>query len=52
LPLRPLTSSISDGLAIGFLIYALFMLGVGHAKQLSLTAWVLAAFFLLHLFLR
>jgi AGZA family xanthine/uracil permease-like MFS transporter len=50
--LMPLTFSISDGLAIGFIVYALFMLGAGRAKQLSLTAWILSAFFLLHLFLR
>src|SRR6266853_3212120 len=47
--LMPLTFSISEGLAIGFVIYAAFQLGAGRAREVSLTAWVLAGLFLLHL---
>lgn len=47
--LMPLTFSISEGLAIGFVAYAAFQLGAGRARSLSLTAWLLAALFLLHL---
>jgi adenine/guanine/hypoxanthine permease len=50
--LMPLTFSISEGLAIGFVVYAVLMLGSGRARQLSLTAWGLAAIFLLHLLFR
>ncbi|MFL6514967.1 MAG: NCS2 family permease [Chthoniobacterales bacterium] len=47
--LMPLTFSISEGLAIGFVAYVTLMVGSGRARQLSVTAWVLAAIFLLHL---
>ena len=50
--LMPLTFSISEGLAIGFVIYAAFQLGAGRARQVSMTAWLLAAVFLLHLVFR
>jgi AGZA family xanthine/uracil permease-like MFS transporter len=50
--LMPLTFSISEGLAIGFVVYAALMLGSGRARELSLTAWLLAGIFLLHLILR
>jgi AGZA family xanthine/uracil permease-like MFS transporter len=50
--LMPLTFSISEGLAIGFVIYAALMLGTGRAREVSLTTWVLAALFLLHLVFR
>jgi AGZA family xanthine/uracil permease-like MFS transporter len=50
--LMPLTFSISEGLAIGFVIYAAFQLGIGRAREVSLTAWILAALFLVHLVLR
>ncbi len=50
--LMPLTFSISEGIAIGFLAYVAFALGAGRARELTLTAWVLAALFLLHLLFR
>jgi AGZA family xanthine/uracil permease-like MFS transporter len=50
--LMPLTFSISEGLAIGFVVYAAFALGAGRARELSLTAWLLAALFFLHLLFR
>jgi AGZA family xanthine/uracil permease-like MFS transporter len=50
--LMPLTFSISEGLAIGFVVYATLMLGSGRARELSLTAWFQAAIFLLHLIVR
>ncbi|HEY4284638.1 MAG TPA: NCS2 family permease [Chthoniobacterales bacterium] len=50
--LMPLTFSISEGLAIGFVAYAGLMIGTGRARDLSLTAWLLAIIFLLHLLFR
>jgi AGZA family xanthine/uracil permease-like MFS transporter len=50
--LMPFTFSISEGLAIGFVVYAAFQLGIGRAREVSLTAWILAALFLTHLVLR
>lgn len=50
--LMPLTFSISEGLALGFVIYTAFMTGAGRARQISGMAWALAALFLLHLLLR
>lgn len=50
--MMPLAFSISEGLAIGFVVYAGLALGSGRARELSLTAWLLAAIFLLHLFFR
>jgi AGZA family xanthine/uracil permease-like MFS transporter len=50
--LMPLTFSISEGLAIGFVVYATFMLGSGRARELSITAWILSVIFLLHLLFR
>jgi AGZA family xanthine/uracil permease-like MFS transporter len=50
--LMPLTFSISEGLAIGFVVYAAFRLGIGRAREVSVTAWILAALFLVHLIFR
>lgn len=50
--LMPLTFSISEGLAIGFVVYAALMVGTGRARELSLTSWILAGLFLLHLIFR
>jgi len=50
--LMPLTFSISEGLAIGFVVYAIVSLGAGRARELSLTAWILTGIFLLHLLFR
>ncbi len=50
--LMPLTSSISEGLSLGFLCYVVLQLGTGRARELTPTAWVLGALFLLHVVLR
>ncbi|HJT80367.1 MAG TPA: NCS2 family permease, partial [Chthoniobacterales bacterium] len=50
--MMPLAFSISEGIAIGFVVYAALMLGSGRFREVSLTAWVLAAIFLLHLIFR
>ncbi len=50
--LMPLTFSISEGLAIGFVVYAALMLGTGRRREVSLTTWILAALFLAHLVTR
>ena len=48
----PLTFSISEGLAIGFVVYAAFMIAAGRVREVSPTAWALAGLFLAHLVLR
>lgn len=50
--LMPFTFSISEGLALGFVIYAAFQLGTGRGRQVSLMAWILAALFVVHLIFR
>lgn len=47
--LMPLTSSISEGLALGFISYVALRLGTGRWREISPTAAVLAVLFLLHL---
>jgi AGZA family xanthine/uracil permease-like MFS transporter len=47
--LMPLTFSISEGLAIGFVAYVLLMVGTGRGRQVHLVAYALAVLFLLHL---
>ena len=47
--LMPLTSSISEGLALGFLCHVILRVGTGRARELTPTAWVLALFFLAHI---
>ena len=44
----PLTFSISEGIAVGFLVHALLMLGLGRGKEVSWLGYVLAATFALH----
>jgi AGZA family xanthine/uracil permease-like MFS transporter len=46
--LMPLTSSISEGLSLGFLCYVALKLGTGRGRELTPTAWALGALFLLH----
>ncbi len=45
----PLTFSIAEGIALGFVVYVLFSLGTGRGKEVKPLAWVLAALFLAHL---
>jgi AGZA family xanthine/uracil permease-like MFS transporter len=44
----PLTFSISEGIAVGFFVYVLLMLGLGRAREVSWLAYGLAALFALH----
>ena len=44
----PLTFSISEGIAVGFLVHALLMLGLGRGREVSWLGYVLAAVFALH----
>ncbi len=50
--LMPLTSSISEGLSLGFLCYVVLKLGTGRWRELTPTAWVLGMLFLLHVLFR
>lgn len=43
-----LTYSISNGIALGFLIYVVCMLSAGKAKDITLTVWLLCIVFLLY----
>jgi AGZA family xanthine/uracil permease-like MFS transporter len=45
----PLAFSISTGLAVGYVMYVVMMLGARRAKEVSAVSCVLAAVFLLHL---
>lgn len=44
----PFTYSIADGIAIGFILYALLKLTTGKAKTVSLTLYIIAGLFLLN----
>ena len=44
----PLAFSISEGIAVGFVVYTLLMLGLGRGREVSWLAYVLAAVFALH----
>ena len=44
-----LAYSISDGIAIGFITYALTMVGVGKAKEVKPIVWVLDLCFVVFL---
>jgi AGZA family xanthine/uracil permease-like MFS transporter len=48
----PLTFSISEGIAVGFFVYVLLMLGLGRARQVSWLAYALGAMFALHFLTR
>jgi len=50
--LMPLTFSISEGLAIGFVVYVVMMVCAGRASRINAIAYVLAALFALHLVFR
>ena len=45
--MMPLTFSISEGIALGFIVYAFMMLGEGKARKVKPLTWILAAMFLL-----
>lgn len=50
--MMPLTFSISEGIAIGFVFYCVLMLLCGRAREVSGTAWALGVLFLAHLVTR
>jgi AGZA family xanthine/uracil permease-like MFS transporter len=50
--MMPLTFSISDGIAVGFITYVGVMLGLGRAREVTVTAYVLTALFLTHYFFK
>ena len=47
--LMPLASSISEGLALGFLLYAALTVATGGTRRLTWIAWLLAGLFALRL---
>lgn len=50
--LIPLTYSIADGIAFGFIAYPLLQIAVGKGQQLSPTLYVVAALFALNFILQ
>jgi AGZA family xanthine/uracil permease-like MFS transporter len=50
--LMPLSFSISEGLAIGFLAYVLLMVGIGRGREVSMIGYLLGLLFLLHMLWR
>jgi AGZA family xanthine/uracil permease-like MFS transporter len=50
--LMPLTSSISEGLSLGFLCHVALKAGTGRGREVSPTGWVLGALFLAHVLFR
>ncbi len=48
----PLAFSISEGIAVGFVVYAILMLAGGRGRQVTPLAYVLAALFLAHFVFR
>jgi AGZA family xanthine/uracil permease-like MFS transporter len=48
----PLTFSISEGIAVGFFVYVLVMLGLGRGREISWLAYVLAIVFAAHFLTR
>lgn len=48
----PLTFSISEGIAVGFFVYVLLMLGLGRGREVSWLAYGLAAVFAVHFLTR
>jgi len=48
----PLTFSIAEGIAIGFVVHVFFMLGIGRGKEVKPLSWVLGLLFLAHLIWR
>jgi len=45
LPLMPLTFSIANDIAMGFITYTALKAGTGKAKEISTGVWVLTALF-------
>ncbi len=45
--MMPLSFSIANGIALGFIAYPLVKLLAGRASEVSISVWVLAALFIL-----
>ncbi len=50
--IMPLAFSISEGIAVGFVVYALLMLCIGRGREVTVLAYILSALFLLHFIFR
>ncbi|GGA55398.1 permease [Kroppenstedtia guangzhouensis] len=50
--LIPLTHSIPDGIAFGFVVYPLLKLAAGRGKDVPIPLYIISGLFLLHLILR
>ena len=50
--IMPLAFSISEGIAVGFVVYAVLMLAAGRGRQVTPLAYVLAGLFLAHFIFR
>ncbi|MBI4584899.1 MAG: NCS2 family permease [Planctomycetes bacterium] len=50
--LMPLTFSIGEGLAIGYLVHVIFRVGIGRWREVSWVGYLLAGLFLLHILSR
>ncbi|MDQ0217886.1 NCS2 family permease [Peribacillus cavernae] len=48
----PFTSSIADGMAVGFIVYPFLKLILGKAKQVSIVLYIIAALFLAYFVLQ
>ncbi|HEY5752801.1 MAG TPA: NCS2 family permease [Chthoniobacterales bacterium] len=44
----PLTFSISEGIALGFLVYVVLQIALGKAKEIKPLAWILGLLFIAH----
>jgi adenine/guanine/hypoxanthine permease len=49
--MMPLTFSIANGIAFGFISYVILKMATGRRKEVSVTMYVIAAFFLLYFIL-
>ena len=47
--MMPLAFSIAEGIAVGFVVYVVFMVGCGRQREVSPVAYVLGVLFLAHL---
>ncbi|MEK5173740.1 NCS2 family permease [Heyndrickxia sp. FSL W8-0496] len=48
----PFTSSISDGIAIGFILYPVLKLSIGKAKDVSIPLYIIACLFFINFLLQ
>lgn len=48
----PFTSSISDGIAIGFILYPILKLSVGKVKEISIPLYIIALLFFINFLLQ